>query len=179
MKLLDRVSRLVRSDAHGILDQLEERSLLLKQHLREAELEVADKQARVEALAEDQRRMREEAERLGARERSLDDDVELALAGGKTELARFAVARLLPVREARQLLESRIADVAAERQRLDERLEAQQAQLAELRVRVQAKLAALRRDGTPAVAAARSVAGEEIELELLRRSRAAAGGDAS
>ena len=39
MKFLDRALRMVRADAHGIMDQLEERSLLLKQHLREAELE--------------------------------------------------------------------------------------------------------------------------------------------
>ena len=40
MKFLDRMALLVKADAHGVMDQLEERSLLVKQHLREAELEL-------------------------------------------------------------------------------------------------------------------------------------------
>ena len=46
MKILDRMGLLMRADAHGVMDQLEERSLLLKQHLREAELELDHKRAR-------------------------------------------------------------------------------------------------------------------------------------
>lgn len=168
MRLFDRVTRLLRSDAHGILDQLEERSLLLKQNLRDAELLIEGKRARAEALEEDQRRSREEAERLRARERSLDEDVELALTGGKPELARFAVGRLLPVREARRELELRIAELGAERDRLCERLEEQEAQLAALRTRVQARLAERPREA-PA-AGLRTPADEEIDLELLRRA---------
>ena len=178
MRLFDRVGRLVRSDAHGVLDQLEERGLLMKQHLRDAEIEVADKRARVESLEEDQRRLREEALRLRAREETLDQDVELALAGGKQDLARFAVARLLPVREARVGLETRLGEVAAERDRLSERLGEQEAQLGELRARVGARLAEARSRRSTAPAPERQVAEEEIELELLRRGSAAAGGEA-
>ena len=50
MHLFDRWTRMLRADAHGVLDRLEERSLLLKQHLREAEVEVACKRARIETL---------------------------------------------------------------------------------------------------------------------------------
>lgn len=175
MRLFERMSRIVRSDAHGILEQLEKRSLLLKQHLRDAEIEVADKRARVETLEEDQRRLREEVDRLRARERALDEDVELALAGEKAELARFAVARLLPVRDSRCELEARIQEVAAERERLAERLEVQEAQLAELRVRVQARLVETRSERSALHAAERPVAEEEIEIELLRRRRAPGG----
>jgi phage shock protein A len=176
MKFLDRVSRLVKSDAHGIIEQLEERGLLLKQHLRDAEIEVGNKRVRVEALEEDQRRLREEAERLQARERGLDEDVELALAGDKQDLARFAVARLLPVREARRDLETRIAEVAAERERLGERLQDQEAQLDELRERVEARLAQVRHERSATPAPERRVADEEIELELLRRGATATSG---
>ena len=102
MRFFERVTRLVKSDAHGIIDRLEERSLLLKQHLRDAEIELGRKRTQAEALEEEERRLREEAARLDAKEAALDEDVELALAGGKEELARFAVARLLPAREATQ-----------------------------------------------------------------------------
>lgn len=173
MRIFDRVTRLLRSDAHGILDQLEERSLLLKQNLRDAELLLEAKRARAQALEEEQRRLRQEAERLRTRERSLDDDVELALGGGKPELARFAVGRLLPVREARRECETRIGEVGAERDRLCERLEAQEAQLAALRTRVRARLAEHRREPPASAALGRSPAEEEIDLELLRRGASA------
>ena len=40
MNLLDRMARLVRADAHGVVEALEDRGLLLRQHLRDAEAEV-------------------------------------------------------------------------------------------------------------------------------------------
>ena len=55
MRLATRIGRLVRSDAHGILDQLEERSLLLKQHLRDAEIALDHKRARIDVLEDEQR----------------------------------------------------------------------------------------------------------------------------
>lgn len=173
MKIFDRVARLVKSDAHGILDQLEERSLLLKQHLRDAELELRHKRAQVEALAEQQRQLREEADRLDARVASLDEDVELALAGEKDELARFAIRRLLPVREANRGVKAKIAEVAASRDRVAERLAEQEAEFEELERRVQTRLAEERHERQAPPPPERSVADEEVELELLRRSSAA------
>jgi phage shock protein A len=172
MRLFDRVSRLVKSDAHGIIDQLEERDLLLKQHLRDAEIEVADKRARAESLEDEQRRLREEADRLAAVESSLDEDVELAIAGDKDELARFAVAKLLPVRAAHRDVKTRIVEVAASRDRLAERLAIQEQQLADLTTRVRASLAETRRERAFVPEPARLVSDEEVELELLRRAGA-------
>lgn len=178
MRFFDRLTRLVKSDAHGILDQLEERSLLLKQRLRDAEIELSHKRARVEALEDEQRRMREEVERLESRESALDEDVALALAGGKEELARFAVARLLPLRGTRRELQARIAEVADSRERLGEKIAEQEEEFEELRSRVQARLAELHHERTVELVPERRVADEEIELELLRRTRRAEGGAA-
>ena len=179
MRFFERVTRLVKSDAHGIIDRLEERSLLLKQHLRDAEIELGRKRTQAEALEEEERHLREEGARLDAKEAALDEDVELALAGGKEELARFAVARLLPVREATQELQARIAEVAASCDRLTERLGPQEQELEELKARVHARLAQLEQERSFVPAPERRVADEEIELELLRRSRAAAAGGAA
>ncbi len=64
IRLIHRINRLVAADAHGIVESLEDRALLLKQHLREAELELQHKRARAEALAEEERRIAESAERI-------------------------------------------------------------------------------------------------------------------
>jgi phage shock protein A len=151
-----------------MMDQLEERSLLLKQHLREAELEVARKRAELESMDEERRLAKEEGQRLEEQVARLDQDVELALGGDDPELARFAVRRLLPKREALRSLFTRAAQLEERRARLAEKLEAQDGQLLELRDRVRAALA---RPLSESVAfdEAASVSEEEIELELLRR----------
>jgi phage shock protein A len=179
MRFLERLKLLLKADAHGVMDQLEERPLLVKQYLREAELELTRKRARAEALEEEERRLAEEAERLEARVRALDEDVELALAGGKDELARFALRRLLPLREAATERRTRIGELLESRRRLLERLEAQEADLDALRARARAGIRASEAretDGaTPAGFA--PVADEQIELELLRRRALATSGE--
>jgi phage shock protein A len=174
MKITERFTRLVRSDVHGMLEQLEERSLLLKQHLREAEIELARKRAEAEALAEEERRLGEELARAEESARALDADVELALQEGQDDLARFAVRRLLPRRRAAAELGRRAAEVGEARQRLGERVEQQARQFEELRERVRLGLAAAREERerqTPALDEV-AVANEEVDLELLRRRNA-------
>ncbi|HEY5658739.1 MAG TPA: hypothetical protein VIY27_13200 [Myxococcota bacterium] len=170
MRFLDRLAVLVKADAHGVLEQLEERSLLAKQHLREAELELNRKRARGEALEEESRRLAEEAERLESEVASLDADVELALARGKGELARFSVRRLLPKRRAVEELRRRSVEVGAERARLEQKLQDQEREFATLQRRVRARLDALQDEGAQRSTVSETpVADEEVELELLRR----------
>jgi phage shock protein A len=176
MKFLDRMTLLVKADAHGVMDQLEERSLLIKQHLREAELELTRKRARAEALEEEERRLGEEAERLESRVAAFDEDVELALAGGKDDLARFALRRLLPLREAARERRVRIAELRDRRTRLLEQLEAQEAELDALRTRARAGLAA-EAQSEPTPMSGVGVAEEQVELELLRRHEGRAAGE--
>ncbi len=171
MRVFERMGRLVRADAHGLMDQLEERSLVLRQHLREAENEVERKQVALEAMDEQRRALADQGQRLEARVAELDGDVELALAGEDPDLARYAVRRLIPQKAALKELFARAAELDARRSRLAERLEAQRAQLAELRPRVRAALA--KRDLGPVVECrGELVSDEEVELELLRRRTA-------
>jgi phage shock protein A len=170
LRLFDRIALLVRADAHGVVDALEERSLLLKQALRDAELDLLEKRAHVEALEREEERVRERAARCGAALAALDEDVELALAGEREELARFAIRRLLPLRAERAALEREAAALAASRAALAERLVAQEAELEELRGRARARLA----QGDDAAVRAGAfgpppVDDAEVELELLRR----------
>ena len=53
IRLRDRITTLLKADAHGLVESLEERSLLLKQYLREAEIELNRKRARLEAGGEE------------------------------------------------------------------------------------------------------------------------------
>ncbi len=168
MRVFERIGRMLRADAHGMMDQMEERSLVLRQHLREAEIEVARKRTSIEALDEERRDLREEGQRLESQVASLDADVELARSGDDPELARYAIRRLIPKKVALQKLFARAAELDVRRARSVERLEVQEVQLDELHPRVRANLARCEADGLP-FETSDSVTDEEIELELLRR----------
>jgi phage shock protein A len=176
LRLFDRIARLVAADAHGVVESLEERSLLLKQYLREAELEVNRKRARLEAVRDEEKRLREAVTRHEDEIRALDQDVSLALAGGKDDLARFAIRRLLPRRAELKAMTARIVERAEEARLLAERVDVQQGRLDALRTRVRGELAR-ETAGMESAPWGRedAVADEEVELELMRRRDAAGG----
>jgi len=171
MRLFDRIATMLRADAHGVVESLEERSLLLKQYLREAEIELNQKRARLEAVREEEKRLGEASTRTAQEVAALDEDVALALAGGKDDLARFAIRRLLPRRGEMKALQARIAERGAEALALAERLAAQEVQFESLRARVRAELLreSERSDSSWPHPCAAPVADEEVEIELLRR----------
>lgn len=177
LKLFDRIATLLKADAHGVVESLEERSLLLKQCVREAEIELNRKRAELEALRDEGKRLREVLARREEESRALDEDIALALGGGKEDLARFAIRRLLPRRSEARALRARVEELDAESRALAERLADQEKQLDGLRTRVRAELAREpERDTALAWLAEPAVADEEVEIELMRRRRAAEGG---
>jgi phage shock protein A len=148
IRLFDRIATLLKADAHGVVESLEERSLLLKQYVREAEIELNQKQARLEAVREDEKRLREQLARQEEEVRSLDEDIALA----------------------------QIEQRSAEGQALADSVAAQQAQFDSLRTRVRAELARGRELGPSAWTCDAVVADEEVEIELMRRRQSAGGG---
>lgn len=173
MKIVDRFCLLVRADAHGIMDQLEERALLIKQHLRDAELALEQKRACIEALDETQRRLAAEAEQCRRAIAEFDRDIALALAQDEEKLARFTIRQLIPERTRLHEVETRSSDLAASREREGDALREQEAAFDALRVRARSRLAELSREAEAPCPTAPPVADEDVELELLRRRNAA------
>lgn len=167
-RLFDRLTTLVRADAHGVVDALEARDLLLRQYLREAELALVEKRARIDTMEAEDARLAADGERMAESLRALDEDVELALAGGKEELARFAIRRLLPERAAVRAVAIRREDLAKARDELATKLAEQEAELAELQREVGRQRSA-EATGFAEGGPVPPVTDEEVELELMRR----------
>jgi phage shock protein A len=174
--VFERLGLLVRADAHGVLESLEERSLLAKQLLRDAELEVARKRARSEAIERELARLTAESAQSGEELRALDADVELALGRGEEELARFAARKLLLGQRLQTARDARAAALGRERAELAERLTRQEKELEELRQRVRERLHEDATRGEEGGLCPSPVAEHDVSLELLRR-RARGGGE--
>ena len=173
MGIVRRISTLVKADAHGVVDAVEDRSLLLRQHLREAELELHRKRARLEAIDAEAKALTEESKRIETTLVRLEEDITLALEGDKEELARFAIKKHIPLKRRLAHIGNRLEEGKAEREHLVEVLEQHEAEFQELRSRVKAHLSHIaaneRGDGVDPYYEP-VIADEEVELELLRRT---------
>jgi phage shock protein A len=168
MRLFDRIAMLAKADAHGVVESLEDRSLLLKQYVREAEIEVDRKRARVEALGLEGKRLGDDQRRLEERIAALDADIGLALGEGQEDLARHAIKKLLPLRAGLTRAKERLVEVSEERSQLTALLQNQEEELDALKTRVRAHLATPQ-DAPADAAADYYVSDEDVEMELLRR----------
>ena len=173
LRFVDRLTTLIKADAHGVIESLEDRSLLLKQAVREAELSLNQKRARLETLVEEEARLQDEVKRLEKETQNLDRDIQMALEGGQEELARFSIRKLIPLRGNLSTTVAQHAEVTQEQAKLKERLESQEAEFESLRTRVRAHLARpIPTSLGEGLLATPLVADEEVELELLRRKQA-------
>jgi phage shock protein A len=180
MTLLRRFWTLAKADAHGVLDSLEDSSLVLKQCLREAEFELVQKRQRLEELERWREQLEQARAGLAGRAQELDADIQLALGRDQEDLARFSIRRLLGARRRESALAEQLAGVCEERERLATELESQQREFAELKERVETHLTEQRareqfaavapEDGGPTrVDEDLAIHEQEVEIELLRR----------
>ncbi len=171
MNLKTRLTTLFKADAHGTLDALEDRSLVLRQHLRDAGAELDRKRCRLEALGAEEQDLTAEAERLCGETEDLERDIALALDGAEEDLARYAIKKLLPRRQGVAEIDRRRAALGEERLKLAGELAEQETEYDNLERRVRGYLARAEREpGAPAPWTELAVTDEDVELELLRRS---------
>ncbi len=173
MGLMTRLVRIWKADVHGVMDQLEDRQLVVKQCLREMEEDLLRLEARLEQCDRQLRgagkrleEWRDEFQRLGG-------DLEIALEGGKEEIARMIVRKRLGLRAHIDETERRAAaldeecgrlrEKLAERRRIHERL---QGRAAASFPRGQESGSGLWEEGSRL--AVPEPEAEEIELELLK-----------
>lgn len=170
MGLLTRFMTLARADAHGVVDALEDKSLMLRQHLRQAGEALERKRCRVAAIDAEDKDLQARQQQARERIEALEEDISLALAGDQEDLARYAIKKLLPRRHGSAQLERRRQQLAEERAALEEQLADQQAEYELLEQRVRGFLAQAGQDsvGGPALSDP-VVTDQDVELELLRR----------
>lgn len=171
MRFWERMQFMLRADAHGVLDGLQDRRLLLKQHLRDAELALVNKHNRLKELELEQRHLLEQQQQLAAEQALLERDITLALQSGQDELAKKPLERLL----GSQQLSTRIA--AQQKQRTAERTELhaavveQQAEFVLLQGRAREFLQCAQSSDKD-LWASPVVSADQVELALLRRKQA-------
>ncbi len=179
MGIMTRMLRLCKADVHGVMDQLEDKGLLLKQYLREMETSLGHKAHRVSALTQRIGRLTGRIARHVEELDKLERDLTLALKREKDDIARMLIRRRRALETASSHLKEQIETMTQEKRQLSETLAHQRLQYETL----SAKAGSFCRQATDhlfetkphhreGIISAVDPSDEEIELELLRRKEA-------
>lgn len=176
MNLFKRLSTTIKADAHGVVDSVEDKGLLLKQYLREARHSLGDSRMVLEGLDGEIAETVTLVETVAEAQAAADRDISLATEQGQEKLARYAASKFLRAMNENVARQRALVGLRQRRTEQGELVVEQEGQLQELELRVAEYLrteqqAGLRGQG-PAPTGV--VTPEEVDLELLRRRAARA-----
>lgn len=179
MTVLSRMLRLCKADLHGVMDQIEDKGLLLKQYLREMECALKEKQARRMELTRAGRQLQGDLDRHQAELEKLEADLALALRKEKDDIARMLIRKRRLLQSGCDAMARQMRRIAEEEAQLAEILSRQEIQYREMKARAaeygrwseQRPFSdAAEETGGPGFSA--HPTDEEIEIELLQRKDA-------
>jgi phage shock protein A len=179
MGIMTRMLRLCKADVHGVMDQLEDKGLLLKQYLREMETSLEHKAHLVGSLTRRHDDLTGQVARHGEEMEKLERDLTLALKKEKDDIARMLIRRRRALENACRHLNEQMEAIAREKSQLVKTLSDQRLQYETLKAKADTycRRSADRLFETAAHPHIDPLypdhpIDEEIELELLERREA-------
>ncbi len=183
MAVMTRFVRLCKADIHGVMDQLEDKGLILKQYLRDMEQEIERKEARLKRIVTSRDQTKREHEKYTRESEKLEQDLSVAIEKDKDDIARLLIKKLKPVAYHRDELGRYVETLGQEIHQLKECLEEQRLQYQHLQLRCSEYFQGVERQQWEKTMSAivpsgisREPSEEEVELELLQRKEAIKGG---
>ena len=132
---MTRVVRIFKADVHGVMDQLEDRELLLKQHLRDMAQALSLKEIKLEKLRTSRKQIQREYDKYRQQVQALDQDLMAAIQKNKDDIARMLIRKIKPLERLQEEIADRIRNLDEEISYSRERLEQQQIQYERLKHR--------------------------------------------
>ncbi|MBT8342047.1 MAG: hypothetical protein HKP58_14250 [Desulfatitalea sp.] len=186
MGIMTRIIRLWKADVHGVMDQLEDKSLLLKQCLREMESSLKQKQSHLEHVRRTSEQLRNDLAARGKEQDRLETDLALAVRKEKDDIAKLLIRKQFALKTDADRLDRQLVQLEEEHNRLSHLLQQQQSQYDQLKIKTAAyhrqaeqQAANPMDDLTYESTSAQAPTEEEVELELLRYKETAAQGGAA
>ncbi|UCG06827.1 MAG: PspA/IM30 family protein [Desulfobacterales bacterium] len=179
MGLITRCVRIFKADIHGVMDQLEDKGLLLKQYLRDMEEALERKEARLKKMNLSRNQALRECEKYNHDIEKLEQDLEVAIKRNKDEIARLLIKKIKPLTRLRDDIESHIGSLDQEIAQFDECVNQQRVQYEQLKHRATEYFRhAEQKEWEKTFSAfipgrnAQELTEEELELELIQRKEA-------
>lgn len=176
MGIMTRFVRIFKADIHGVMDQLEDKGLLLKQYLRDMEAALEQKKARLQKVNVSRNQALRERDKYHQEIQKLEQDLEVAIKRNKDNLARLLIKKLKPLARLREDIESHIGTLDQQIARFEKCIDQQYFQYKQLKQRAteyfyqaeQKEWEKTYSDFLPG-SIAQELTEEEVELELIQR----------
>jgi len=179
MGIMTRMLRLCKADVHGVMDQLEDKGLLLKQYLREMEDSLDNKERQIHGMTHNAEQLQRQLLRHGEEMEKLEADLNLALAKEKDDIARMLICRRRCLETACRCLKDQHEAATQEKSKLSAILTDQRLEYETLKARADAycrqadqRLWAEESGVRTGEWGPLDPKEEEVELELLQRKEA-------
>jgi phage shock protein A len=178
MGIMTRVVKIFRADIHGVMDQLEDQGLLLKQHLRDMEDALNAGEARLQKKIAARKQAQLEHDKFRQQTEALEHDLAVAVKKNKDDIARMLIKKVKPLDDLRKDIAQQIKTLDEEITALKDHLDQQHLKYAQIKHRAVeychlSRSQARQKDLSDVPAGTGSELSEqEIELELLKRKEA-------
>jgi phage shock protein A len=180
---MTRFTRIFKADIHGVMDQIENKELILKQCLREMEASLAKNKAKLNQLKTDLEQHRNVIRQLEHEKAKSEHDVKTAIEKEKEDIARLLIKKRLKSDRQVEALSRHAESIEKKVEMLTERIEAQKHQHAELSLRSESWIQKTEYQQWGEIVSNimpenswHSISDEEVELELIKRKDAVRGG---
>lgn len=183
MGIMTRFVKLCKADIHGVMDQMEDKGLLLKQNLRDMQEELDKKESCLAGMLSFREETEREKEMRSREHEALERDLEIAIAQDKDDIARMLIRKLKSLSSHIDSVNRHTQNLERDIARLRTTFEEQRLLYEQLRLKASehARRAERQQWETPAWAIPRGIGVEaseaEVELELMRRKQAMKGGE--
>jgi phage shock protein A len=183
MAILTRIIRLFKADIHGVMDQIEDPGLLLKQHLRDMEESLVQKETQLKKMGIARDQAQQEFEKGKKETENLESDLEVAIKKDRDDIARLLIKKLKPLTRIQTERRNHIDLLNHEIGQFTENLEQQRLQYEQLKQKATTYFHQTQKQSweaswsaAPSGFSVHEFSEEEVELELLQRKEALKGG---
>jgi phage shock protein A len=179
MAIIARIIKIFKADIHGVMDHLEDRGLLLKQHLRDMEAVLNRKEAKLIKMTALHGQVQKDLAEYSRQRAALEQDLTVAVRKKKDDIARMLIKKMRPLQNLMDELTRQLKTLDEEKLQLNHHLQQQRHRYEQFKYRTAEYLhKAQMQDWEKNVLDPVSVGGyaeptdQEIELELLKRKEA-------
>ncbi len=179
MGITTRLIRIFKADIHGVMDQFEDKGLLLKQYLRDMDDALSEKESCLKKVTVARALAQQEDENYGLEIEKLENDLTTALKKDRDDLARLLIKKIIPLKKIHKRIRQHIDNLDRAITAMKEGIDQQRIQYKDLKHRsrqyfhkadqtVWEKAGSIFNPGD----VSDDMSNEEIELELLQRKEA-------
>lgn len=183
MGIYTRVVSIFKADVHGVMDQLEDRQLLLKQHLRDMAEALSLKEVKLNEMLASRKQAQQDRDKYGRQSQALEQDLKVAIQKDKDDIARMLIRKIKPLDSLREETTDRIScldeEISSGRDQLDQqRIQYERLKHRSIEFFHNSAMSGGHREFSEMVPDGRlgELSEQEVELELLKRKEALGAG---